>query len=138
MVLPQQLFEQDGLRYKRMLLMHRNICYVTARHMEIVDNECYGSVPESTQHLTYSIILASIIIIIFICSRSKSHWLHASITRSLVWFQYTCTSEAHESMPSFSFMIPEQPMVFAGPRACACAIIKQTGNHVRSYRCLRG
>ena len=27
-------------------LMSRNVCYATTQHMEIVDNECYGCVPE--------------------------------------------------------------------------------------------
>ena len=27
-------------------LMSRNVCYATTQHMEIVDNECYGRVPE--------------------------------------------------------------------------------------------
>ena len=27
-------------------LMSRTVCYATTQNMEIVDNECYGSVPE--------------------------------------------------------------------------------------------
>ena len=27
-------------------LMSRNVCYATTQHIETVDNECYGSVPE--------------------------------------------------------------------------------------------
>ena len=27
-------------------LMSRNVCYATTQHMDIVDNECYGCVPE--------------------------------------------------------------------------------------------
>ena len=27
-------------------LMSRNVCYATTQHMEIVDNECYGCVPD--------------------------------------------------------------------------------------------
>jgi hypothetical protein len=28
------------------VLMSRNVCYATTQHMEIVDNDCYGCVPE--------------------------------------------------------------------------------------------
>ena len=40
-------------------LMSRNVCYATAQHMEIVDNECYGSVPE--KHSTLNIIIIIIL-----------------------------------------------------------------------------
>ena len=28
------------------LMSSRNVCYATTQHMKIVDNECYGCVPE--------------------------------------------------------------------------------------------
>ena len=30
--------------------MSRNVCYATTQHMDIIDNECYGCVPENDQN----------------------------------------------------------------------------------------
>jgi hypothetical protein len=41
-----QPHEADQMPGPNNALMSRNVCYATTQQMEIVNNECYGCVPE--------------------------------------------------------------------------------------------